>query len=41
MLVKLITTPEGLASFAVIVFMLGMGVFFIKKALKSSWDGDK
>jgi len=37
MFIKLITTPEGLASLAVITFMLGMGVFFIRKALKSSW----
>lgn len=41
MLVQLFTSPAGLASLGVILFMVGMGVFFIHKALKSSWDDSR
>ena len=38
MISQLFTTYTGLLSLGVILFSAGMGIFFIRKALKGKWD---
>ncbi len=38
MIAQLFTTYTGLLSLGVILFSIGMGVFFIRKALKGKWE---
>lgn len=38
MLAELFTTDTGLLSLGVILFAVGVGVFFIRKALLGQWE---
>lgn len=38
MISQLFTTYTGLLSLGVILFMVGMAVYFIRKAMKGTWD---